>query len=844
MFIRAPFPFLIVFGLLLGLTILLVHSATPNERQHARILDALRALDLENASLQRDALRARAGMLRNYDPLVRSIDTLHHAAKSLQAAGQIAEGDARVAIEREVSGLMGAIDALETATEEFKSRNALLQNSLGAFSNMLGRLGPIAADGSRAAAELGELANAMFRFSLDSRKESIPEIAALLQTLGYHSVEGVRTLIAHGQIIVALQPAVDELLVRLQAVPMIDRAQALQERYLDAYGHAAARAGLFRICLFAAASALAAYVGYLVLKLRRNAQTLEERLKVEGVIAAISTRFISVPLEHIEEEIADGLARLAEHADVDRARILIGPAGEESSVRREYAWQRDGTVDATGEYCDLVALATDVPGSMAGLHGMVYAPRVASLPDGPKKDSLISRGMRSWLSIPLGHPDRRLGYLIFETFRKEKYWPEDDLALLRMAGEIFANAIERQRNEQEREALEARLAQAHRLESLGTLAGGIAHEFNNILGAILGYGELALSAMHRDSTTRRHVEQIMRAGTRAQAIIDQILAFSRRRERQYRPIAAAPVVAEAIELIRASFPATLVLELRKGAPDATIMGDATELQQVVMNLCTNAAHAMDAQGTLEVGLDRIDIIRDQVLSHGRLAPGSYVRLTVRDTGHGIAAGAMERIFEPFYTTKAVGSGTGLGLPAVHGIVTGHGGALNVRSRPGAGSTFEAYFPRTDDPAVLDDDVVDTPTPRGSGETILIIDDEKQLVLLGEEMLAALGYEAVGFDSPKAALAAFRAAPQRFNIVLTDEVMPEMTGTELAGRLHRISPDVPIVLMTGYSAASSTPRRQAAGIREVLRKPLRSRPLAECIARQLAAVQKSRSEIPI
>jgi CheY-like chemotaxis protein len=222
---------------------------------------------------------------------------------------------------------------------------------------------------------------------------------------------------------------------------------------------------------------------------------------------------------------------------------------------------------------------------------------------------------------------------------------------------------------------------------------------------------------------------------------------------------------------------------------------------------------------------------ERALSHGALPAGRYVRLTVRDSGHGMDAATLERIFEPFFTTKAVGTGTGLGLAMVHGIVSDHGGAMDVHSKAGTGSSFAAYFRQTEAPPADDEDS-EAPLPLGRGETILLVDDERPLVLLGEEMLAAIGYEPVGFDKSGAALAAFRADPDRFDLVLTDEVMPEMTGTELATALHEIRPELPVLLMTGRRGLVESRGLGAAGIREVLKKPLLSADLAKGLARHL------------
>ena len=371
------------------------------------------------------------------------------------------------------------------------------------------------------------------------------------------------------------------------------------------------------------------------------------------------------------------------------------------------------------------------------------------------------------------------------------------------------------------------------MEAVGTLAGGIAHDFNNILGAILGYAEMLLARLRRDSREWQQVQEVKKAGERARDIVDRILAFSRRTEQRLRPLRLRALLEETAGLLRASLPATIDLRLRLPDEDARdrdaiVLGEPGRLQQVVMNLCTNAAQAMAGQGIIDLALDLVALDTGQDLSHGVLPAGRHVRLTVRDGGHGMDAATLDRIFEPFFTTKEVGVGTGLGLAMVHGIVADHGGGIDVHSTPGAGSSFEVYF-RQADVTSADDGRTAGPLPTGNGETILIVDDEKALVQLGEEMVAALGYEPVGFDSSTRALAAFRADPQRFDLVLADEMMPGMTGTELAAALHAIRPDLPVLLTTGFSGPVGSPRPD---VREILRKPLLSADIAAAIARHL------------
>ena len=384
--------------------------------------------------------------------------------------------------------------------------------------------------------------------------------------------------------------------------------------------------------------------------------------------------------------------------------------------------------------------------------------------------------------------------------------------------------------ERQRVALERRLRRAERMEALGTLAGGIAHNFNNVLGAILGYAEMASAALPRRAPARRHLEEVGRAGLRARAIVDQVLTFSRTSERAPRPLHLAPIVDEAVRLLRASLPAATTIEVRRAAEDAVVAVDPAQLLQVVMNLVTNAAQAMGGVGTVAVALDEIEVAQETPLSHGELASGRYARLTVRDAGRGIAPELLGRVFEPFFTTKDLKGGTGLGLSTVHGIVIESGGALDVWSRPNAGSRFRVFLPLS--PAAPEDREPAPKSPRGAGQTILVLDDEQPQVLLLEEMLAALGYEPVGFTDAQSALEAVRASPDRFDLALLDEVMPAMSGSRLAAAFAAVAPDLPLVLMTGRVIGADEPAVVAGPWSAFLHKPLTAGDLARCLATRL------------
>ena len=830
-----PFSTLIplVAGLLIALTYLLIQATAPDATRHERTLDALRTVILYNAALQRDVLRARTGLLRSYDPLVQSLTRLRQAGDNLTIARDVASGKARDDIDQKIAEVQAAERDQEALIEVFKSENALLQNSLSFFNHTSARM--VNSEGSSAG--IAALAAAMLRFVNDPQSDAAVNVTDLIDRIA--PLPGaatpvlepdVRSLISHGRLIVTTLPRVDKLVSQLQTTSTADRTRALEDAYLEAHGRAAARAGIFQALLYIAALILVAYIAYLFIRLRANAKTLRERLEFEELIASISTNFINLPRERIRENVARGLEQLVRHAGVDSAQILVHQAGEADFA---VSYPNPDVAEALPNCPFEKVIKFVLDWQLVGYErqGCICVPDVGALPDSREKATLHEHKVRSWLCVPIWYAGERLGFLVLQTVTKEKHWPDDDIAQLRTATEIFAYAIARERNESEREALQARLNQSQRLEALGTLAGGIAHEFNNILGAMLGYGEMAEAASRKGSAARRYVRQILKAGERAQNVVQQVLAFGRRREREHKPIRAEPVVAEAIELIRASFPAMSIRsDLKAGT--ASIRGDPTELQQIVMNLGTNAAQAMNGRGALHVELEAFESIEGLMLSHGNLPSGPYVRLVVRDDGPGMDRATIERMFEPFFTTKPVGQGTGLGLSTVHGIVTQHGGAINVRSRLGRGTTFKVYFPQSEDAAAHDEEANQDPAQRGHGETILIVDDDKPLVLLGEEMLAALGYEPVGFDSSSAALAAFRADPKRFDLVLTDEVMPGITGTELAGACHQIRPDLPIILMTGSDRPVRQDHLLSAGIREVLSKPLLSRAIADSLARYL------------
>ena len=394
----------------------------------------------------------------------------------------------------------------------------------------------------------------------------------------------------------------------------------------------------------------------------------------------------------------------------------------------------------------------------------------------------------------------------------------------------FRDITERKQADAERSRLETRLRQAEKMEAVGRLAGGIAHDFNNILGGILGYAEMLAEKAPAGSPLKRYAENVLTGANRASGLVAQILSYSRSQRGRRVPVELGRIVAETLELVRGSLPAGIRLESELPASPLYVVGDPTQLHQVTMNLCTNACHAMAQGGVLRIALAVEAIEAERVLAHSTLHPGTYARLTVADTGSGMDETTLARIFEPFFTTKEVGRGTGLGLALVYGIVTDSAGAIDVASAPGRGSTFAIYLPRVVGIEEQAPALAEGPMARGRGERVLVVDDEAALVAVTSEVLRHIGYEPVGCSDGAAALAAFDSGA--IDAVIADEVMPGLSGTELARALRRRRADLPIVLVSGYTGPMLSERALAAGVTEILKKPVQSRDIAAALARVL------------
>lgn len=806
--------------LLCLLSWLLWRGLNPEGPLIARAGAALDDYALAESALRRDVLSARAGLLRDYDPLVREVASLNAAIARLgEFQSAYPESDAAI------SALTQSIARQERLTEQFKTDNALLQNSLayfGMFSATPAGHGPSAGLSPAVSA----LAAAVLGLTLDGSPENAAEVGQRLDDLAAAaeaagSANMIDPLLAHGRLLRDLLPATDRIVKTIAAVPDPAEENAVRDIVRERHAAAEQLAQKFRLLLFAAAVLLLGLLIEFGRRLRARGLALRKRAALEHVIASISTEFINARPDDLDGQIERALGRLAVSIGADRAYFLLpGTPG------RIYRWCRAGIGYPSGWIEQVAALAATIGPREEGI---VHVPHVRRLPPGPEREALTGAGLRSWASASTGRSDGAL--LGFDSLAAGFFLPADEFNLLRMALDAIANALGRRFLERDRARLAANLQQARRMETIGALASGVAHNFNNIISAILGYIEMAEAAAASDQRSIRHLAEIRRAGERARGLVDQILAFGRQRDPCRQPVAVNAIIAEGGSMLRASLPGTIKLELREMPEHAVISGEPGQLQQVVLNLCNNAAQAMDERGDIVVEAALVESPGPIKLSHGTLAAGRYARVSVADSGRGMSEAVIERIFEPFFTTRA--DGNGLGLATVREIVTEHGGAMHVASKPVLGSRFEAWFPCSI-VAAAEQGRPPENLPLGRGETVLMVDEDETRLMREEEVLAALGYEPVGYSKAREAELALSEAPRRFDAVLLSQMARPEAALVLAAALRRISPTMPILLAKSSGEAIDEDALLDAGILEVVRRPLVSVEIAAALRRTLAS----------
>jgi len=506
----------------------------------------------------------------------------------------------------------------------------------------------------------------------------------------------------------------------------------------------------------------------------------------------------------------------------------LGLMDEDETVMSVHVWSR---IVMTG--CDISDRCLDFPLAAAGLWAEVVRQRRPVITNDYSAPNPWKKGCPEGhieiirhMSVPV-FAGRRI-VLIAGVGNKEEEYDENDVQQLTLLMEGMWRLIERKQAEENHRKLETQLIQAQKMEAIGTLAGGIAHDFNNILSGIMGYSELCLKAVKDRPKVYHSMEQVLKAAERAKDLVRQILTFSRKAEQEKKPLALASIVKEVVNFMRASLPTTIEIVQKIEETSDVVMADPTQLHQVLINLCTNAGYAMrETGGVLEIGLEEVVADAADLLRRPPISLGHYLILTVRDTGQGIPPENLARIFEPYFTTKEKGAGTGLGLAVVHGIVKDHGGEIRVYSEVGKGTIFRVYLPLLEKQAEVGKDMEEALLP-GKGETILFIDDEKMVAELSRELLEELGYRVVTETDPVKAIEAFREGSGAFDLVITDKTMPHLTGFDVAGEIRRVRTDIPIVLCSGLQEKGDLEKLAALGINRWITKPIRMSALANAV----------------
>ncbi len=422
------------------------------------------------------------------------------------------------------------------------------------------------------------------------------------------------------------------------------------------------------------------------------------------------------------------------------------------------------------------------------------------------------------------------------TFISLKFPIFDDTGGVSELCGLSTDITDRIRAEAERKRLEEQLRQSRKMEAIGTLAGGIAHDFNNILGIILGNTELAVEDVPDWNPARRNLGEVIKACFRARDMVRQLLNFSRKNDLEKKPIKIPSLIEESLKLLRSSLPTSI--EIRQNLPKncPAIHADPTQIHQLLINLCTNAAHAMEKKGgVLEIAVSEIFLDKEAAARYYKMGEGHYVRLSVSDTGEGIDPLILDRIFDPYFTTKGVGKGTGMGLAVVHGIVESHKGGITVYSEPGRGTRFHILFPAIEADVPPDEVQISTEIAGGS-ERILFVDDEEAVVLVARQMLERIGYDFVGFTAPDEALQRFRNDPLAFDLLITDMTMPKMSGDLLAKEILSLRPEMPIIICTGFSEKITRETAMNIGIRDYLEKPLNRQELSAKVREAIEAAK--------
>jgi signal transduction histidine kinase len=804
--------------LLALLTWLLVRGIATDAAAYSTTLRIFDDFALAEASLHKDVLQARAGLLTDYDPLVRSSEQINATVSQLRAQAS-SEGLDTGSVDR----LAAAIKIEEILIERFKSDNALLRNSLSYVGHLSTSLGF-----NDRNFRLGALATAILQLTLDSSARSQQAVEERLLELAVQPpVEAdqgtAQALISHARLLKILLPSVDDTLKGLFAIQTGQPLEETRAQFARLHVASESSAQRFRLLLYATSVLLALALIDLGRRLRARAVALRKRAAFEHLIAEQSARLINCPPAETKARLEQALAEFGRTIEADRVYVVLG----ENPIR-VCAWSEGDAPYPPG--WPEAALSLPDEFKQVGLD-IIIAPDVTRLPPGSARKTLHIFGVRAWACVVLRRPGWERGVLGFDRLQPARgaYFP---LEAVRLAGDAIAGALEREIGEREKAKLTARLERALRLQMVGQLASGVAHNFNNIVSAILGYSEMASSEVEPGGKAARRIAEIEKAAERGRDLVDSILTFGRRSDARSSLVSVTELLSETASLLRASLPSSVKLVVSDASGSLAVFGEPAQLQQIIVNLCRNAAQAMGGSGRIDVAADAQNLAIARVFSVGELEPGSYARIAVSDDGPGFSEEVGKRLFEPFFTTRP--GGTGLGLATVRKIVRDHDGAIDVESAPGKGSRFEIWLPAANTDASTAVRADRAAPPLGEGETVLVVHDNRDSLLGDEEILAALGYEPIGFDRPADVIAAVRSEPGRFDAVL---ICMASVGDalDLAHALHAIGPGWPILLARS-ALDIGVDALVRAGVADLVRLPLVGAELASVLSRCLASTK--------
>ncbi|MDQ0314990.1 two-component system VirA-like sensor kinase [Amorphus orientalis] len=814
--------------ILLALSWAWLHTTRMDARANAHAMSAFTDFVSAENGLHRAVLSARSGSLRNYDSLVRELDDMRAALDRLRQTAATSE-----VLTREFAALTDRTEATEALVERFKSTNALLHNSLAYFSRLREELDGTEPPVSRKA---DGLATAVLRLVVDPSPESLDlldqEIARIEPTHP-ESRPGLSALIAHARQLRLVLPDMNATLVALAGLGTVRGLEAARAALLARQATITARDDAVRLFLYALSLVLVGLLAWAGIELRERITTLRRRAAIEHVIATISLRFLNAPRWKMDAHLATALEELTDGFGATRA-YFTAPGVPELTVTH-----------ARGGPPFPESWGHDVAAYMAGArlddNGIVHIEDLNAYAAGCPE--LARSGIASCLYIVrLGAPEGTVQAVLgFDSHRPRTFRMAGTDQLLILAFDALTNAVAKSALEDERERLEAHLLHARRMETVGVFASGIAHNFNNIIGAIAGHAEMAVSRVAAGSSLAGHIEAIQVASERARALVDQILGFGRRSESMRRTVRVDALLAETASLLDTSLPPKARLVVVPVPSTLVTQADPGQLQQVVLNLCHNAADAMDGDGTVSVAARAAHLAQPRSFAADVLAPGDYVVISVEDDGRGMDDATLSRIFEPFFTTRR--EGNGLGLATALEIARGHRGTITATSRPTAGSCFEIWLPAASADTMTDAGHAEGRTLQyGSGETVMLVEWDERQRMRSEEVLAALGYEPVSFADLERAVDAVRAAPVRFDAAVIFAHGGDFPGAHRPEGLHEVAPRLPIILSIEAARHTDILRLSHAAIAEVIPYPPTSAQLADALAARLQARRDPRASL--